>query len=308
LQTGNYKKIIEMRKVILTGIISFILISMLPAQKEKPYILAGSVTGSVQNLKGEVENKLAANGFEILGWYNPTQSKSRVLIAVSHPELEKAVKQYGGFSGFALVLRVGLTKNGNKTDISYTNPDYWAAAYFQKEYSAVAGNISKIEQAFENAFTGYGNFSQFGSEKGMTTKELQKYHYMLGMPYFQDNVKLGKFDSFNAAVKHIDKKLNNTPGVTKVYEKAIPSKKIKLYGVGLAGENGEASFMPTIDISNPKHTAFLPYELLVYDNQAYMLHGRFRIALSFPDLTMGTFMKIVSTPGEIEDMLKQLCK
>jgi hypothetical protein len=37
-----------------------------------------------------------------------------------------------------------------------------------------------------------------------------------------------------------------------------------------------------------------------------MLHGRYRIALSFPDLTMGTFSKIMSTPGDIEDLLKQL--
>jgi len=39
-----------------------------------------------------------------------------------------------------------------------------------------------------------------------------------------------------------------------------------------------------------------------------MLHGRFRIALSFPDLTMGTFTKIMSTPGEIEDLLSSLTK
>jgi len=37
-----------------------------------------------------------------------------------------------------------------------------------------------------------------------------------------------------------------------------------------------------------------------------MLHGRFRIAISFPDLTMGTFSKIMSTPGNIEDLLKQV--
>jgi len=44
--------------------------------------------------------------------------------------------------------------------------------------------------------------------------------------------------------------------------------------------------------------------MLVDDNKVYMLHGRFRIALSFPDLSMGTFMKIMSTPGDIEKMLK----
>ena len=71
------------------------------------------------------------------------------------------------------------------------------------------------------------------------------------------------------------------------------------------GENGEGKFMPKIDLGTPKHTAFLPYEFLVVDNKVHMLHGRYRIALSFPDLSLGTFMKIVSTPGDIKDLLEK---
>jgi hypothetical protein len=41
-------------------------------------------------------------------------------------------------------------------------------------------------------------------------------------------------------------------------------------------------------------------------NEVHMLHGRYRIALSFPDLTMGTFGKIMSTPGNIEELLEQV--
>jgi hypothetical protein len=296
-----------MKKILFTGFISLIVVASLSGQKLKPYILAGSDPGSIEALKTKIEEKLSANGFEILGSYNPMQSKSRMLIAVSHPELEKAVRQTGGFTGFGIALRVGLTKDGNDVDISYTNPSYWAAAYFQKNYNSISENIARVEQAFKNAFNNYDQFSQFGSKNGLTEKELQKYHYMLGMPYFQDNVRIGKFNSFADAVQHIDKKLNNTPGLTRVYKKGLSANKIMLYGVGLSGSDGESSFMPTIDISDPKHTAFLPYELLVYNDEVYMLHGRFRIALSFPDLTMGTFMKIVSTPGNIEDMLKKLC-
>lgn len=88
----------------------------------------------------------------------------------------------------------------------------------------------------------------------------------------------------------------------------IRGTQLTLYGFALSGETGEGNFMPKIDLASPKHTAFLPYELLVDDNEAHMLHGRFRIALSFPDLTMGTFTKIMSMPGDIEDLLKQLAE
>ena len=39
-----------------------------------------------------------------------------------------------------------------------------------------------------------------------------------------------------------------------------------------------------------------------------MLHGKFRIAQSFPDLTMGTFMKISGAPDGIEKVLGGLLK
>jgi hypothetical protein len=86
----------------------------------------------------------------------------------------------------------------------------------------------------------------------------------------------------------------------------IPGKNLRLYGFSLSGEKGETHFMPIIDTSEPKHTAFLPYEFLVMDKEVHMLHGRFRIALSFPDLKMGTFTKIMSTPGDIKDLLKSV--
>ena len=66
--------------------------------------------------------------------------------------------------------------------------------------------------------------------------------------------------------------------------------------------------MPKIDVSNPKHTAFLPYEILVKDKTVVMLHGRYRIAVAFPDLTMGTFTKIMSAPGDIEDVMTEICE
>ncbi|MBT4419663.1 MAG: hypothetical protein HOG76_06900, partial [Candidatus Marinimicrobia bacterium] len=57
---------------------------------------------------------------------------------------------------------------------------------------------------------------------------------------------------------------------------------------------------------SPKHTAFLPYEILLMGNTAVMMHGRYRIALAFPDLTMTTFSKIMSTPGNIEDLMRSV--
>jgi len=56
------------------------------------------------------------------------------------------------------------------------------------------------------------------------------------------------------------------------------------------------------------HVANMPYEIILQDTEATMLAGKYRIALFWPELTMGTFMKIMSTPGDIEDTMEGLCE
>ncbi len=79
---------------------------------------------------------------------------------------------------------------------------------------------------------------------------------------------------------------------------------IAVFGVGLPDkEEGEAHFLPIIGES---HVAAMPYEIILQKNVVTMLHGRYRFALHWPELTMGTFMKIKSSPGDVEDAMKTL--
>jgi polyribonucleotide nucleotidyltransferase len=80
-----------------------------------------------------------------------------------------------------------------------------------------------------------------------------------------------------------------------------------LFGVAMKeGEGADATVMGVTDQSALRHTAHLPYEMLVSGNRVYTLHGKFRIAQSFPDLTMSTFMKISGAPDAIEKVLKEV--
>ncbi len=91
-----------------------------------------------------------------------------------------------------------------------------------------------------------------------------------------------------------------------VYKIVDPSNKVAIFGVGLLDKKeGEAHFLPII---GEDHVAAMPYEIILQGKEATMLHGRFRIALNWPELTMGTFTKIISTPGNIEDFMEALCK
>jgi len=127
------------------------------------------------------------------------------------------------------------------------------------------------------------------------------------MPRFDDTVKLEEFSSHQKAIEKIESAIQKSvPNVEHVYRMDIPDQDLTLYGFALLGEEGEGRFLPIIDIDNPKHTAFLPYEILVMGDEVHMLHGRYRIALSFPDLKMRTFSRIMSTPGDIKNLMSQL--
>ena len=283
----------------------------LNAQNLKPYILGVSSPKAISNLKAEVATNLQQNGIEIVGQYQPANDASRWIIIITSPELKAAVKKVGGKTGFAASLRVALTSENNRTNISYTNPVYWGNAYFRKDYSSVASNYVALNSKLEKAMATTGKFKgqAFGSEKGLSEKQLKKYHYMFGMPYFDETVELGSFSTHQEAVKSIEANATKAGNnLELLYRIDIPGKDLSLYGFGIKGNKGESKFLPIIDIGSPKHTAFLPYEILVNGNEVHMLHGRYRIAIAFPDLTMGTFSKIMSTPGDIEESLEQLVK
>ncbi len=296
--------------------LALILLMLIPFQQAisqnlYPYVLAFTTTESISDISDKIEDQLGQNGIKMVGKYQPASDKNRFIIIFTSPELESAVKKIGGLSGFAATLRIGITTENGKSVVSYTNPTYWGNAYFRNDFTKVAAYYALLTQHLENAMKASGPFvgKSFGSKQGLPLTELRKYHYMFGMPYFEDNVELGSFASYAAALAKVQASAKRgVPNVKLLYKVSIPGKDLTLFGFGLSGANGEGQFLPVIDIASPKHTAFLPYEVLVMGNKVLMLHGRYRIALSFPDLTMGTFTKIMSTPGDIEDMLKQLVK
>ena len=73
----------------------------------------------------------------------------------------------------------------------------------------------------------------------------------------------------------------------------------KIYALGGSDELYGADFT-AMEVYDPTQDT--------WTSKASMLHGRYRIALHWPELSMGTFSKIMSTPGNVEDYMKALTK
>ncbi len=272
---------------------TLVITSPAMAEDLKPLILGKAASGEMASTVADTKAALQSQGFTLAGEYAPYADAH--VIVVTNDELKAtAAKTENG--GFGAAQRVSVTKVGDSIQIAYTNPPYWAAAFRME--GDLAGVSAKLATAL-------GNQETFGAKKGLSDKKLRKYHYMIAMPYFDDVDKLASFDSHDAAVAHIEQSLAaGTAGATQVYRIDIPGKEETLFGVAIStGEGADKSVMPIIDTDDLKHTAHLPYELLVTGKEVIALPGKFRIAVSFPDLGMGTFMKISNAPGAIRDVL-----
>ena len=295
--------------LILT--IAIILSINVQAQKLKPYILGAECSKSLSEATLLVKENLRAANFNILGEYQPAQDAKRKVIIISNNDLINAVKSEKGLTGFAAALRIGLTVEDGKIQITYTNPTYWGNAYFGDDFPKVEKHYANISNSLKQVMQKSGKAvgTSFGSKDGVSIDDIREYQYMFGMPDFDDVIELEEFDSYKAAKAKVEANLKKgIAGLKLVYSIEIPGTELKLYGIALTANDGEKDFLPIIDLSKPQHTAFLPYEILVKGDEVIMLHGRYRIALAFPDLAMSTFSKIMSTPGYIEDQMTKTVK
>ncbi len=291
-------------KLIISLIALFFITTNIQAQKIPAYYKVGTVSGTMTEAKTQVVNALKAKNFKFFGSYSPAGNSSYKAIAFTRSDIYGITLIGKDQRVMASMLKVGLYKTTNGIEVSLLNPEYIFNAYLRDKITANESKLQKITQDVKDALKAVGtDFTSFGG--GLTKKELRKYHYMMAMPYFDDPVELNTFTSFEEGVKKIEANLASKKGKTvKVYRLKFEKSKIAIYGVGLLDkEKGEAKFLPKI---GTRHVAALPYEILLLDNKAIMLHGKYRLALHWPELTMGQFMKIVSTPGDIEDMLKAL--
>lgn len=276
------------------------------AQELAPYIKIGESTESVEKLSQDIIKVLKDNAFMILGSYSPSNKDHLKVIAFTRNDVKNKVVQVINRGALAATFKVGLVKKDGIVTISYTNPDYLLRAYLMTNYNSFKSTFVKFSEDLKTTFAPIGSeFLPFGG--GIEAEKLKKYHYKIMMPYFTDPVELAEFSTFEEGLKVIENNLNLNKGNTKlVYKLEYTQNEVAVFGVGLLnGEEGEPHFLPII---GEEHAAALPYEIILQGTQATMLHGKYRIALHWPDLTMGTFMKIMSTPGDIKDVLKEVCQ
>ena len=269
--------------------------------KLKTYILAEKKAGDVAAITAATKAKLGKAGFNVVGQYSP-YSTATILI-VTNDEL-KANAKNSELGAFGAAQRVTITKVDNEVQVAFTNPVYMANAYRMK------GDLKSVAAKLKSAL---GNKGTFGTAEGLTAAELRDYHYKFLMPYFDEPLNLADYGNQQVAITKVEAALsgNNKAGVKKVYRIDLDGKEETVIGVSMAGPgeldcSGDKYIMGKIDFQKTKSTGHLPYEVVISKGKVYALPAEFRIAISFPDLSMmgsNSFASIMCSPGAIQEAL-----
>lgn len=246
-----------------------------------------------------VEKKLQAAGLTVIGRHTPKGVPQHGSLIVTDSGILNAIRAIGGSAVVASGIRVGVQSNGT---VSYMNPDYWYRAFLRNKFgeaqSAVKATQARLTQAL-------GEGAAFGGD--VPEGDLASYRYMFGMERFDsDNSELATHASFEDALAAVQANLAKGASDTgKVYEVVMPDRKIAVFGVAMNGaDNGEGWWVNKIEGAD--HVAGLPYEVFIVGNKVYALYARYRIALAWPALGMGQFMRIINAPDAIRDILSRV--
>lgn len=289
------------RKLLPSALLLLAALNVQAADILKPFVLASKGAGTVAEKAEQAKTALSGAGFNVVGNYSPYADAQILIITSDELKKNAAASEHGGFGA---VQRVAVTKVKDEVQVSYTNPVYMANVYRMK------GDLSATAKTLETAL---GKVEEYGA-KGMTAAQARKYHYTVGMEYFDEPSELADFANYDEAVKVVEAKLgSNKNGISKVYRVDVPGKQETVFGVAMKGSGDSKAIddrylMSEIDFRDLKSTAHLPYEVLVSGSKVYALYARFRIAINFPDLSMmgsNSFMNIMAAPEAIRTTLQK---
>ncbi len=254
------------KSILKIGIVFIIFTTFVNAQSISAYFKAKLSTPKI------IISKLKKVGFTVLSSYELFPGKTLISIT------DNNLKQTNTF-----VAVINLYINGK--DIRIQNPDYFGRAYLGKNYkdNQFDTTIQKLANALGILKT---------TEDVLEADKLPHYHFMFGMPYFEDIIVVGK--------GNIKSKLNSK---NVLYKLTLPNGSI-LVGHKLSKDIN--SFVKKI--GQEDNAALLPYQSMISGNKAYIMNPKYYIALSFPRLRMTHFMKISYIPGKIENEIKKVYK
>ena len=224
----------------------------------------------------DLKLKLEMNGFKVLAV--DEIFKNKTVISFTNDKLLHT-------NSFLSVLHMAVIKD---VEIRVQNPSYFGAAFLQDKFKY--GQFMDTLKALELTLG-----EMYEVEDNLKLSDLSTYHFMLGMPHFNDFIILARGSDIVEKVKESNLIKNISYMITLPNGATLLGHKLK---------HNTYKYLKKIEAQ--KNVQIFPYEVMIKDNKAFMLSPKYYLALSLPLLSMTDFLKIASAPEEIKKDIKLL--
>lgn len=226
--------------------------------------------------------KLTAEGFEVIGTY-PSFEKGTTVLFTNAALKAAAAKPTRGFAAVGRLL-----VDDERQQVHIANPVYFGKAFLQDDYNEATATtaLASLEKAFG---------SSKDSVDGWEFEKLPKYHFMMGMPYYDemDVVATG-------ATADLVAKAKAAKGTAGVVQLGADS-----YLAFVELDSRTSSFVKKIGTDKSE---LLPWAVLIEGGEAKAMSAKYFIAISYPLLDLGGFANIMTVPGAVVKSLEKTFK
>lgn len=233
----------------------------------------------------DAKTKLTEAGFEIIASYESVKKGTTIVFT------NNDLKTEGAKPGRAHAAVLRMFVDDKEKMISIINPVYFGTAFMQDDYKAEV--FEKQLKTLNTTFPGLK-----GSVDKLDSDDIAGYHFMMGMPYYEDSDELA--EGSNAEL--IAKAKAYKKGKLLIFELKL-SETSTLLGYDLGKRTKK--FVKKIGRAN---AAVLPYCISIENGKATSLEAKYYLALSYPLLTMTKFTTIATVPGAIKKDLAKAFK
>jgi len=263
-----------MRKLLTIVLMTLgLVVSSVAADLTPTYKIAAHV--DVETAK----SKLTAAGFEVVGTYAPFDKGTTILYTNAAMKAAAAKPT----RGFAAVGR--LLVDEERQVVHIANPVYFSKAFLQDDY-----NEATAKATLASLETAFGACKD--SEDSWEFDKLPKYHFMMGMPYYEDMDIVGQGATADLVAKA--KAAKGTAGVVQLGADS--------YLAFVELDSRTSGFVKKVGTDKSE---LLPWAVLIEDGKAKALNAKYFIAISYPLLDLGGFANIMTVPDSALKSLKK---
>ncbi|MDF1876027.1 hypothetical protein JHD48_09790 [Sulfurimonas sp. SAG-AH-194-I05] len=259
-----------MKNLLLSLLVMFGATASVSAADVSAYLRGAHMSAS------KARTALKSAGYEVLVTYDTIKDGKTIVFTNDTLKAEAAKEK----RAHAAILR--LFVDDQDKSINITNPLYFGKAFMQDDYNKeiYTKELAKLNAAF---------YGLSDSKDKLDADDISGFHFMMGMPYYEDPDELATGSNSELLAKLKGYK----DGKSILFELKL-SDKSTLIGYDLSKRTKK--FIKKIGRAN---AAVLPYCISIENGKATSLAPKYYLAISYPQLTMGEFMNISTVPGAI---------